>query len=90
MDASYLIGLHFLREAKMVTQLTAKVAMVAVVAVVFLMTSHGAHATPCATAVGCGGNPAPAPLLAAGIPAFVALGGGVAARRLWQKFGRRS
>jgi len=72
----------------MMTQLTAKVA---VVAVVLLMASHGAHATtlPCPT-IGCGGHPAPAPLLAAGIPAFVALGGGVAARRLWQKFGRRS
>ena len=39
---------------------------------------------------GGGGNPAPAPLLAAGIPAFVALGGGVAARRLVQKFRRHS
>jgi len=80
----------------MVTQLTVKVAVVAVVAVavvaVVLMASHGAHAAPvtCPTAVGCGGHPAPAPLLAAGAPAFVALGGGVAVRRLWQKFGRRS
>jgi hypothetical protein len=33
-------------------------------------------------------HPAPAPLLAAGIPAFVALGGGLTARKLWRKFRR--
>jgi hypothetical protein len=32
-----------------------------------------------------GGNPAPAPLLAAGIPAFVALGGGALVTRLFRK-----
>jgi len=69
-------------------------ATVAGAALVILMASHGARAVPCLSVVGlgCGGghHPAPAPLLAAGIPAFVALGGGVAVRRLWQKFGRRS
>ncbi len=37
-----------------------------------------------------GGNPAPAPLLAAGIPAFGALGGGVFFTRLYRKFKRRA
>lgn len=81
-----------MREAKVMTQLTVKVA---VVALVLLTASYGVHAAPCSTALallGCGGgtHAAPAPLLAAGIPAFAALGGGVAMRRLWQKFGRRS
>jgi hypothetical protein len=35
-------------------------------------------------------NPAPAPLLAAGVPAFVALGGGVLVTRLRNKFRRRA
>jgi hypothetical protein len=34
---------------------------------------------------GGGGNPAPAPLLAAGIPAFTALGGGVLVSRIFRK-----
>ena len=41
-----------------------------------------AFAVPCSSVFGCGGKPAPAPLLAAGIPAFVALGGGAAVARL--------
>lgn len=35
-----------------------------------------AFALPCPSIFGCGGHPAPAPLLAAGAPAFAALGGG--------------
>jgi hypothetical protein len=35
---------------------------------------------------GGGGHPAPAPLLAAGIPAFTALGGGVLVSRLVRRF----
>ena len=35
-------------------------------------------------------HPAPAPLLAAGIPAFAALGGGVAVTRIVRRFRRRS
>lgn len=31
------------------------------------------------------GNPAPAPLLAAGVPAFIALGGGVLVSRLFRR-----
>jgi hypothetical protein len=38
---------------------------------------------------GGGGHPAPAPLLAAGIPAFVVIGGGLLASRLYKKFRRR-
>jgi hypothetical protein len=34
---------------------------------------------------GGGGHPAPAPLLAAGIPAFMALGGGVLVSRLFRR-----
>lgn len=34
---------------------------------------------------GGGGKPAPAPLLAAGIPAFTALGGGVLVSRLFRR-----
>jgi hypothetical protein len=40
-----------------------------------------AFALPCAAAIGCG-HPAPAPFLAAGIPAFAALGGGALVARL--------
>jgi hypothetical protein len=44
-----------------------------------------ASATPCPS-VGCGGpHRAPAPLLAAGIPAFIALGGGAAVARLLRR-----
>ena len=35
-------------------------------------------------------GPAPAPLLAAGIPAFTALGGGVAVSKLMARFRRKS
>lgn len=35
------------------------------------------------------GHPAPAPLLAAGIPAFVAVGGGVVMSRLYRKIRKR-
>ena len=60
------------------------------VAIVMALATVGAHAAPaCSTAVGCL-HSAPAPLLAAGIPAFVALGGGVAGRQLWRRFVRRS
>ena len=67
---------------------------VATMVVGVLAISHGAHADDRnwggGGGWGGGGNPAPAPLLAAGIPAFVALGGGVAARRLLQRFRRHS
>jgi hypothetical protein len=49
-----------------------------------------ALAAPCATAVGCGGHPAPAPLLAAGIPAFAALGGGALVARLRRRWRERA
>jgi hypothetical protein len=39
---------------------------------------------------GGGGHPAPAPLLAAGIPAFTALGGGVLVARVIRKFRARA
>jgi len=39
---------------------------------------------------GPGHHPTPAPLLATGIPAFAALGGGVLVSRLYRKFSRRS
>ncbi len=58
--------------------------------VVLVMVTLGAEAQPCATAIGCGGHAAPAPLLAAGIPAFAALGGGTIVHWLWRKFARRS
>ena len=64
--------------------------------VTLLVASHTVYADPGngngwgqGTGGGRGHN-APAPLLAAGIPAFVALGGGVAANRLWKKLARRS
>jgi hypothetical protein len=44
-----------------------------------------AFAAPC-PAIGCGfGHTAPAPLLAAGIPAFIALGGGAGIVRLLRR-----
>jgi len=49
-----------------------------------------ALAAPCATAIGCGGHPAPAPLLAAGIPAFAALGGGALVTRLRRRWRERT
>jgi hypothetical protein len=63
-----------------------------------LLVSPGTHADPGngnGFGNGDGGgkghnNPAPAPLLAAGVPAFVALGGGVAVRRLIRKLKRVS
>jgi hypothetical protein len=66
--------------------------------VVLSLASYGAHADPGngnGWGQGVGGgqghnNAAPAPLLAAGIPAFMLLGGGVAGRRLWRRFARRS
>jgi hypothetical protein len=57
--------------------------------VMLLLATVAAFATPCPSTVSCL-RPAPAPLLAAGIPAFLALGGGVTAHRLWRKFVRRS
>jgi hypothetical protein len=39
--------------------------------------------------IGGGGHPAPAPLLAAGVPAFTAVGGGVLVSRLYRKLRRR-
>jgi hypothetical protein len=39
---------------------------------------------------GGGGHPAPAPLLAAGVPAFIAIGGGLLAAKLYKKFRRRA
>jgi hypothetical protein len=53
-----------------------------------LLALASAHALPCSTAIGCS-HPSPAPLFAAGIPAFLALGGGIAVQRLWRRFGRR-
>jgi hypothetical protein len=50
-------------------------------AVLTLLATAGAYASPV---------PAPAPLLAAGIPAFAAFGGGLAVRKLWRKLARRS
>jgi hypothetical protein len=45
-----------------------------------------AFAGACPSAIPhCGGSPAPAPLLAAGIPAFLALGGGTAIARLMRR-----
>jgi hypothetical protein len=39
---------------------------------------------------GNGHNPAPAPLFAAGLPAFALIGGGLTIRRIWLKFRRAS
>jgi hypothetical protein len=60
-------------------------ASVALAAVVLLLATLGADALPSTIS---SLHPAPAPLLAAGIPAFAALGGGVAVRQLWRKFTR--
>jgi hypothetical protein len=51
-----------------------------------LLGAHVALAVPCPS-IGCGGvpKPAPAPLLAAGVPAFMALGGGLLVARLVRK-----
>jgi hypothetical protein len=57
-------------------------------ALIIVMAIVGVHASNCASAIGCS-HAAPAPLLAAGIPAFAALGGGVAVRQLWRRFARR-
>lgn len=54
-----------------------------------ILLASGAAVAGCSSTISCL-HPAPAPLLAAGIPAFAALGGGAAAYRLWRKFGRRS
>ena len=74
----------------MTTQSLKALAGAAVVLVVG--TVLAAHATPvCPSTISClRPAPAPAPLLAAGIPAFIALGGGVTARQMWRKFARRS
>jgi hypothetical protein len=53
------------------------------------MAAFGASAGSCPSTISCL-HAAPAPLLAAGIPAFAALGGGALAYRLWRKLGRRS
>lgn len=59
-------------------------------AIIIVLATVGAHATPgCPSTISCI-HRAPAPLLAAGIPAFLALGGGVAARQMWRRFVRRS
>ncbi len=66
------------------------VLVIALVAVAF--GAHDAFATPpssvCAVLNICPSpsHPAPAPLLAAGIPAFTALGGGVLVARLRKRF----
>jgi hypothetical protein len=62
---------------------------------VVLVAAHAAFAGEvCFPVLGCfdiggggggGGNPAPAPFLAAGIPAFTALGGGVLISKLFRK-----
>jgi hypothetical protein len=66
------------------------VASVAGAIVVFLLANVGADALPCPWFLQECVPPhaAPAPLLAAGIPAFAALGGGLAVRKLWRKFRR--
>jgi hypothetical protein len=53
-----------------------------------LLGMHAAVATPCPS-IGCvAPHAAPAPLLAAGIPAFAALGGGALIARLVRKLKR--
>jgi hypothetical protein len=58
-------------------------------AVALLATAMEAHAVPCSS-VFCGSHAAPAPLLAAGVPAFIALGGGAVAHRVWRRVTQRS
>jgi hypothetical protein len=78
--------------------MTKGVAIFAVALVTLVVGGHVAFASDssdieiCLPFLGCiglggsgGGHPAPAPLLAAGIPAFTALGGGVLASRLFRR-----
>ena len=66
------------------------ICLVAVAAVIFLLGTVGVYAAPAPCATAACVSHAPAPLLAAGIPAFAALGGGATVYGLWKKFIRRS
>lgn len=66
--------------------------ILAVAAAVVMVGAQAAHAGETCilwfcwpTSPGGGGSPAPAPLLAAGIPAFTALGGGVLVSKLLRR-----
>lgn len=78
--------------------MTKRVVLAALVLAVMFLGAHQAFAQTVSNDIcffgifcigGGGSHPAPAPLLAAGIPAFAAAGGGVAVSRLCRKLRRR-
>jgi hypothetical protein len=51
----------------------------------FALSAVPALAAPCAAAIGCGTHPAPAPLLGAGIPSAIAIGGTLLGSKFWRR-----